>query len=235
VLNEINHNQAVHIVTLEDPIEYVHPHLLATFNQRELGADYSTFPNGLRAALRQAPKVILVGEMRDRETVEIALTAAETGHLVLSTLHTIDAGQSIGRMLGMFELAEEKQVRARLADTLRYVVSQRLAPRINGGRQLIMEIMGNNLRTKEAIGLGEEEGRTFYDVIEASEPFGWITFDRSILNAYEAGLLDEETALLYSTKKGKITREIDLIKKSRGEEQAKTSGLRMDVLSVGRY
>ena len=235
VLNEINSNQAVHIVTLEDPIEYVHPHLLATFNQRELGADYSTFPNGLRAALRQAPKVILVGEMRDRETVEIALTAAETGHLVLSTLHTIDAGQSVGRMLGMFELAEEKQVRARLADTLRYVVSQRLAPRINGGRQLIMEIMGNNLRTKEAVGLGEEEGRTFYDVIEASEPFGWVTFDRSILNAYEAGLLDEETALLYSTKKGKITREIDLIKKSRGEEQARTSGLRMDVLSVGRY
>jgi twitching motility protein PilT len=235
VLNEINHNQAVHIVTLEDPIEYVHPHLLSTFNQRELGSDFSTYPNGLRAALRQAPKVILVGEMRDRETVEIALTAAETGHLVLSTLHTIDAGQSIGRMLGMFELAEEKQVRARLADTLRFVVSQRLAPRINGGRQLIMEIMGNNLRTKEAIGLGEEEGRTFYDVIEASEPFGWITFDRSILNAYEAGLLDEETAMLFSTKKGKITREIDLIKKSRGDEQNKVSGLRLDLLSAGRY
>ncbi len=235
VLNEINHNQAVHIVTLEDPIEYVHPHLLSTFNQRELGADFSTYPNGLRAALRQAPKVILVGEMRDRETVEIALTAAETGHLVLSTLHTIDAGQSIGRMLGMFELAEEKQVRARLADTLRFVVSQRLAPRVNGGRQLIMEIMGNNLRTKEAIGLGEEEGRTFYDVIEASEPFGWITFDRSILNAYEAGLLDEETALLFSTKKGKLTREIDLIKKTRGEDGNKASGLRMDLLSAGRY
>ncbi len=235
VLNEINHNQAVHIVTLEDPIEYVHPHLLSTFNQRELGADFSSYPNGLRAALRQAPKVILVGEMRDRETVEIALTAAETGHLVLSTLHTIDAGQSVGRILGMFELAEEKQVRARLADTLRYVVSQRLAPRINGGRQLLMEIMGHNLRTKEAIALGEEEGRTFYDVIEASEPFGWITFDRSIINAYEAGLLDEETALLFSTKKGKITREIDLIKKSRSEDTEKLSGLHMDLASVGRF
>ncbi len=129
VLNEINRTQAYHIVTLEDPVEFVHPHYLSTFNQRELGADFNTYPNGLRAALRQAPKVILVGEMRDRETVEIAMTAAETGHLVLSTLHTIDAGQSINRILGLFEQGEEKLVRQRLADTLRYVVSQRLAPR----------------------------------------------------------------------------------------------------------
>ena len=129
VLNEINRTQAFHIITLEDPVEFVHPHYQSTFNQRELGTDFNTYPNGLRAALRQAPKVILVGEMRDRETVEIAMTAAETGHLVLSTLHTIDAGQSINRILGLFDQGEEKLIRQRLADTLRYVVSQRLAPR----------------------------------------------------------------------------------------------------------
>ena len=134
----------------------------------------------------------------------------------------------------MFDLAEEKQVRQRLADVMRFIVSQRLAPRIEGGRQLVMEIMGHNLRTKEAISLGEDEGRSFYDIIEASEPFGWVTFDRSILNAYEAGLVDEETALLFSTKKGKLQREIDLIKKSRGEG-AQQSGLRMDLQAAGRY
>jgi twitching motility protein PilT len=236
VLNEINQTQAFHIITLEDPIEFVHQHRLSTFNQRELGADFDAYPNGLRAALRQAPKVILVGEMRDRQTVEIALTAAETGHLVLSTLHTIDAGQSINRILGLFDLAEEKLVRQRLADTLRYVVSQRLAPRITGGRQLLMEVMGNSLRTKETIALGEEEGgRNFYDIIEASEPFGWFTFDQSILHAYEDGLIEEDTAMLYASKKGKISRSIDLIKKSRGEEKNKVSGLRLDTLAAGRY
>src|SRR5580704_16288984 len=126
LLNEINESQSVHVVTLEDPIEFVHRHKNSTFSQRELGSDSDDYPSGLRAALRQAPKVILVGEMRDRKTVEIALTAAETGHLVLSTIHTIDAGQTINRILGMFENAEEVQVRQRLADTVRYIVSQRL-------------------------------------------------------------------------------------------------------------
>ena len=116
VLNEINEHQAVHIVTLEDPIEYQHSHKRSTFNQREMGSDFDTFPNGLRAALRQAPKVILVGEMRDRETVEIGLNAAETGHLVLTTLHTVDAGQTINRILGMFNTEEENQIRIRLAE-----------------------------------------------------------------------------------------------------------------------
>ena len=235
VLNEINRTQGFHIVTLEDPVEFVHQHFQSTFNQRELGTDFDTYPNGLRAALRQAPKVILVGEMRDRETVEIAMTAAETGHLVLSTLHTIDAGQSINRILGLFDQAEEKLVRQRLADTLRYVVSQRLAPRTTGGRELIMEVMGNNLRTKEAIALGEEEGRNFYDIIEASETFGWFTFDQSIIRAYEAGQLDEETAMLFASKKGKVIRQIDLIKKSRGEEKNKVSGLRLDTAASSRY
>ncbi len=235
VLNEINRNHAFHVVTLEDPVEFIHPHHQSTFNQRELGTDFDSYPNGLRAALRQAPKVILVGEMRDRETVEIAMTAAETGHLVLSTLHTIDAGQSINRILGLFDQAEEKLIRQRLADTLRYVVSQRLAPRTTGGRQLIMEVMGNNLRTKEAIALGEEEGRNFYDIIEASETFGWFTFDQSIIHAYEAGQLDEEAAMLFASKKGKVIRQIDLIKKSRGEEKNKNSGLRLDTASSSRY
>ena len=235
VLNEINRTQAFHIVTLEDPVEFVHPHYQSTFNQRELGTDFDSYPNGLRAALRQAPKVILVGEMRDRATVEIAMTAAETGHLVLSTLHTIDAGQSINRILGLFEQGEEKLIRQRLADTLRFVVSQRLAPRSNGGRQLIMEVMGSSLRTKEAVALGEDEGRTFNNIIEASEPFGWFSFDQSIVKSYDAGLLDEETALSYATNKGKVIRQIDLIKKSRGEEKNKNSGLRMDVVASSRY
>ena len=235
VLNEINRTQAIHCVTLEDPIEFVHPHYLGTFNQRELGSDFDTYPNGLRAALRQAPKVILVGEMRDRETVEIAMTAAETGHLVLSTLHTIDAGQSVNRILGLFDQAEEKLIRQRLADTLRFVVSQRLAPRVNGGRQLIMEVLGNNLRTKEAIALGESEGKTFYDIIETSETFGWFTFDQSIMRAYAAGHIEEDTALLYASRKGKVTREVDLIKKTRGEEKNKVSGLRLDTVAAGRY
>src|SRR5213594_815371 len=230
ILNEINDTQPVHVVTLEDPIEYVHPKLKATVNQRELGQDFNNYPNGLRAALRQAPKVILVGEMRDRATVEIALMAAETGHLVLSTLHTVDAGQSINRILGMFTLGEEQQLRVRLSDVLRYVVSQRLAPKkAGGGRQLLMEIMGNNLRTKEAVALGEGEHRNFYEIIEASAQLGWMTFDQCILNAYQNDLISEETARLYATRKGTVTRGIDLIQKARGVGSELQSGLRMDV------
>src|SRR2546430_2011073 len=134
VLNEINRTKPVHIITLEDPVEFIHSHEKATFNQRELGTDFDSFANGLRAALRQAPKVILVGEMRDRDTVRIALSAAETGHLVLSTLHTVNAGETINRILGMFDPEEQEQIRVRLADSLRWIVSQRLAPKIGGGR-----------------------------------------------------------------------------------------------------
>ena len=232
ILNEINEKQSVHVVTLEDPIEFIHPAGRATFNQRELGHDFDNYPNGLRAALRQAPKVILVGEMRDRATVEVALMAAETGHLVLSTLHTVDAGQSMNRLLGLFTIGEEQQVRLRLADSLRYIVSQRLAPKVDGGRQLLTEIMGHNLRTREAIALGESENRSFYEIIEASSPFGWITFDRSILDAYEAGTISEETAGLFASKKGRITRGIDLIQKTRGIDNQADTGLRLD-LPVG--
>lgn len=230
ILNEINETKAVHVVTLEDPIEYMHPHKKATFSQRELGKDFDDYPNGLRAALRQAPKVILVGEMRDRQTVEIALTAAETGHLVLSTLHTIDAGQSINRILGLFELEEEAFARQRLADTIRYVISQRLAPRSDeNGRVMVNEIMGSNLRVREAIALGENESRNFYDIIEANATFGWTTFDQSIMRAYEAGLISEETAEIYATRKGRMTQGIDGIKKQRGLAKETKSGLRLDV------
>ncbi len=217
VLHEINNTKAVHVITLEDPIEFVHPHKKSTFNQRELGSDFDSFSSGLRAALRQAPKVILVGEMRDRDTVKIALSAAETGHLVLSTLHTIDAGQTINRILGMFETDEQEQIRARLADTLRWILSQRLVPRIQGGRHALLEIMGSNLRTQETIRLGESEGKSFYEIIDASHPFGWRTFDHSVLEAYEQGRITEESALLYCTKRGVVARGIDNLKKTRGE------------------
>ena len=229
ILNEINETQPVHVITLEDPIEFVHPKRKATFNQRELGHDFNNYPNGLRAALRQAPKVILVGEMRDRATVEVALMAAETGHLVLSTLHTVDAGQSINRILGLFSLGEEKQLRIRLSDSLRYIISQRLAPKVSGGRQLLTEILGHNLRTRETVALGEGEHRSFYEIIEASSPFGWMTFDQSVLNAYEGGLISEETAKLYASRKGRITRGIDLIQKARGIDAEMDSGLRLDL------
>ncbi len=227
MLNSINESRAIHVITLEDPVEFVHPQKKATFNQRELGTDFDSFSNGLRAALRQAPKVILVGEMRDRLTVEIALSAAETGHLVLSTLHTIDAGQTINRILGMFEPEEQEQVRVRLADTLRYVISQRLAPKIGGGRQALLEIMGSSLRTKETVVQGESEGKSFYEIIEASETFGWKTFDRACIDAFDQGIISEESALLYCTKRGVVTRAIDNLKKLRGEAMNDYANLRM--------
>jgi twitching motility protein PilT len=227
ILNDINQSKAVHIVTLEDPVEYVHLHKKATFNQRELGVDFDSYANGLRAALRQAPKVILVGEMRDRETVKIALSAAETGHLVLSTLHTINAGETINRVLGMFDPDEQEQVRVRLSDTLRWIVSQRLAPKVGGGRIALLEIMGSNLRTKESIRMGESEGKTFYEITEASYTYGWRTFDNACLDAYDQGIITEETALLYCSKRSVVARGIDNIRKQRGELSATAGSLRM--------
>ena len=216
LLNEINETKSIHVITLEDPVEFVHPQKKATFNQREMGTDFNGFATGLRAALRQAPKIVLVGEMRDRETVEIGLSAAETGHLVMSTLHTIDAGQTINRILGMFETEEQEQVRIRLADTLRYVVSQRLVPRIGGGRHALLEIMGSNLRTKETIVQGEKEGSSFYKIIEASKQQGWRTFDSAALDAYEHEIISEEHALLYCSKRGVVSQGINKIKQRLG-------------------
>jgi twitching motility protein PilT len=228
LLNELNESKPIHIVTLEDPVEFVHPQKKATFNQRELGNDFSTFAAGLRASLRQAPKVILVGEMRDRETVEIGMSAAETGHLVLTTLHTINAGQTINRIVGMFEKSEEQQIRIRLAETVRWIVSQRLLPKVGGGRIAALEIMGSSLRTKEAIEHGEAEGKTFYEMIEAAAAFGWKTFDMAVLELFEQGLITEETAILYCTNKGVVTRGIDAIKKGRGQSTSTLAGLALD-------
>jgi len=228
LLNELNESKAIHIVTLEDPVEFVHPQKKATFNQREMGNDFSTFAAGLRASLRQAPKVILVGEMRDRETVEIGMSAAETGHLVLTTLHTINAGQTINRIVGMFDQSEEQQIRIRLAETVRWIVSQRLLPKIGGGRIAALEIMGNSLRTKEAIEHGEGEGKTFYEIIEAAAAFGWKTFDMAVLDLFEHGMITEETAILYCTNKGVVTRGIDAIKKGRGQSTSTLVGLALD-------
>jgi len=213
MLNEINQTSEVHIVTLEDPIEFLHPHLKATFSQRELGRDFFTFPDGLRAALRQAPKVILVGEIRDRETMEIALTAGETGHVVYSTLHTISAAQTINRILGMFSKEEEEQVRERLAETVRYIISQRLVPKTSGGRLLVTELMGSNLRTREAIALGENENRRLSEIIEAGQTSGWHSFEQSLLQAFEHDLITEETASLSATNKSQMFQRIDAAKK----------------------
>jgi twitching motility protein PilT len=227
MLNELNQNQEVHVVTLEDPIEFVHPHAKAVFSQREMGKDFPDFATGLRAALRQAPKVILIGEIRDRETMEIALTASETGHLVFCTLHTINAGQTVNRILGLFTTDEEKQVRERLADTLRFIVSQRLVNKIEGGRLLVTEIMGSSLRTRETLLYGEAENRTFQEIIEAGSTLGWHSFDQSLMRAFEEDLISEETALLCCTHKNKMRRDLEMTKKLRYPVDDEPSGLKM--------
>lgn len=228
ILNSINENRDVHIVTLEDPIEYVHPHKRATFNQREMGDDFDTFANGLRAALRQAPKVILVGEIRDRETIEIALTAAETGHLVFSTLHTIDTGQTIDRILGMFEHNEQPQIRHRLADTLRWVVSQRLLPQVGGGRVAAMEVMCSSLRVRDLILNGETEERTFYNVVKEGVTLNMRTFDQHLTELFHNGLISEKTALSYASHRSEVKRGLDTIKAARGERTSSIEGLALE-------
>jgi len=228
LLNRTNEERSVHIVTLEDPIEYVHNHNKATFNQRELGNDFDSFGSGMRAALRQAPKVILVGEMRDRETMEIGLTAAETGHLVLSTLHTIDAGQAINRILGMFEKDEQPQIRNRLADTIRWIVGQRLIPRIGGGRIAAMEILRTSLRVKDLIINGETENKTFYNVIKQGSALDMRTFDQHILELYSDGFITEESALVYCSYRNEVSRGIDRMKSERGEATSTLEDLSME-------
>jgi twitching motility protein PilT len=227
-LNEINEKRAVHVVTLEDPVEFVHSQKKGTFNQREMGTDFDAFSSGLRAALRQAPKVILVGEMRDRETVEIGLTAAETGHLVLSTLHTVDAGQTINRIVGMFEQEEEGLVRIRLADTLRWVVCQRLMPKVGGGRVAAFEILGSNLLVKDMVLHGETEEKTFYEVMERSQAFGMMTFDQCIAEHFKNGLITEETGMAYASHRSAMGRAIGAIKSERGEKTTTIEGLEID-------
>jgi twitching motility protein PilT len=228
VINEINEQKSVHIITLEDPVEYTHEQKKATINQRELGKDFDTFANGLRAALRQAPKVILVGEMRDRDSVEIALNAAETGHLVLSTLHTIDAGSTINRILGMFAVEEENQIRTRLADSLRWIICQRLMPKVGGGRIAAFEALGTSLRVKDVILHGESEGKTFFDIVQQGKAFGMITFDSYMVDLYEKGLITEDTAKAYASNRSNVSRGIDTIRSTRGEKTADMGKLEVD-------
>ncbi|HRS97398.1 MAG TPA: type IV pilus twitching motility protein PilT, partial [Smithella sp.] len=230
VINEINEKFSVHIITLEDPVEYIHTQKRSTINQRELGKDFDTFANGLRAALRQAPKVILVGEMRDRESVEIALNAAETGHLVLSTLHTINAGQTINRIIGMFPLEEENQIRVRLADSIRWIVCQRLLPKIGGGRVAAFEALSTSLRVKDVILHGEAEGKTYFDIIQQGKPFGMVSFDDYIVDLYAQGLITESTAIAYSSNRAVVNRGIDSIKNARGEQTTDLGKLEIDKL-----
>jgi len=234
LLDRVNNTRPVHVVTLEDPIEYVHEQRLATFNQRELGNDFSSFSTGLRAALRQAPKVILVGEMRDRETMEIGLAAAETGHLVLSTLHTIDAGQAINRTLGMFEQEEQPQIRHRLVDTVKWIVGQRLLPKVGGGRVAAMEILRTSLRVKDLILNGETEEKTFYNVIKEGAAMDMRTFDQHILEMFSRGIITEKTAMTYCSQRSEITRGLDRIKAERGEATSTLSGLTMEEEEEGQ-
>lgn len=228
LLNRINRERSVHIITLEDPIEYVHQQEKATFSQREMGNDFSTFAVGMRAALRQAPKVILVGEMRDRETMEIGLTAAETGHLVLSTLHTIDSGQTINRILGMFEQDEQPQIRNRLVDTIRWIVSQRLLPRVGGGRVAAIEILRTSLRVKDLIQNGESDEKTFYSVIEEGSALDMRTFDQHILELYSRGIITEKSAMTYCTQRAEMNRGLDRLKSERGEATTSLTDLAME-------
>jgi twitching motility protein PilT len=199
VINKINRDKAIHIITIEDPIEYLHPHNKATINQREVGADTQTFALALRAALRQAPKVILVGEMRDVETISIALEASETGHLVLSTLHTIDASKTIDRIVGVFPKNEERQIRTRFSQAFKWVVSQRLVPKTGGGRMAICEILRSTSRTKEYVQEGEREGKSLIDAMEAGSLEGMQTFDGELERLINAGQLDKELGLSYAT------------------------------------
>jgi twitching motility protein PilT len=219
ILHEINKNENVHIITLEDPIEYLHQPIKATINQRELGTDFSSFAEGLRAALREAPHVILVGEIRDRETMDIALTAAETGHLVFSTLHTVGASHTLNRILGFYLPEEEHAIRHRLAGALRWIVGQKLLPKIGGGRVPVFDILYNSLRVREIIMTGEKEGKTFYEVMTQGSAFGMRTFDQDLIELYKKGLIEEEIAIMHAIRKDKVSREIDLIKKLKSKEE----------------
>lgn len=205
IIDRINETKSYHIVTIEDPIEFLHNHKKSTINQREVGADTKDFASALRAALRQAPKVILVGEMRDLETAEIALEAAETGHLVLSTLHTIDASKTIDRIIGLYPKNEERIIRTRLAQTFRYIVSQRLIPRADGkGRIAAVEILRSNPRTREYIENGESEGKTLLDAIRDGEMDGMQDFDTVIRQMIESGKISLDDGLSYATNQNNL-------------------------------
>jgi twitching motility protein PilT len=200
VIDLINETKKYHIITIEDPIEFIHKHKNSAVHQRELHTDTTSFASALRAALRQAPKVILVGEMRDRETVETALEAAETGHLVLSTLHTVNAAKTVNRIIGIFPKSEEQSIRTRLANSFRYIVSQRLLPNADGtGRIAALEILKSTSRTRDYIEKGESEGKTITDAMEDGENEGMQTFDSALENMIRQGIITAKQGLLYAT------------------------------------
>jgi twitching motility protein PilT len=199
IINKINNDHAYHIITIEDPVEYMHRHIKSTVNQREIGSDTKNFSLALRAALRQAPKVILIGEMRDIETIEIAMEAAETGHLVLSTLHTIDAAKTIDRIVGVFPKDQEPQIRTRFSQSFRYVISQRLLPKIGGGRVAVLEILKSTMRTRDYVLKGETEGRSLTDAMHDGSVDGMQTFDDELEKLWLARTVTREIALAYAT------------------------------------
>jgi twitching motility protein PilT len=209
IIDKINKEQFYHVLTIEDPIEFLHPHKNCIVHQRELHADTPSFALALRAALRQAPKVILVGEMRDRETIEIAMEAAETGHLVLSTLHTIDASKTVERIVGVFPMVEQHTLRNRLAKSFRYIISQRLIPRKDGsGRVAAIEILKSTLRTREYVEKGEGDGKTLLDAMRVGGQDGMQHFDGEIERLIREGVLDFDTGLAYATNPGNLQLEL---------------------------
>jgi twitching motility protein PilT len=208
ILNKINEEKAYHVITIEDPIEFLHSHKRATIHQREVHSDTPSFALALRAALRQAPKVILVGEMRDRETIEVALEAAETGHLVFSTLHTTDASKTVERVIGAFPLGDQNAVRNRLARAFRYIISQRLVPRLDGGRIAAFEILKSTVRTREYVEKGETEGKSLLDAMRDGETDGMRYFDGELEQLMRQGIVDIETGLSYATNPGNLRLQI---------------------------
>jgi twitching motility protein PilT len=209
IIDIINEKKHYHVVTIEDPIEYLHTHKNSTINQREVGHDIKDFPSALRAALRQAPKVILIGEMRDFETTEIALEAAETGHLVLSTLHTIDASKTVDRIIGLYPKNEEPVIRTRLAQTFRYIVSQRLIPRADQrGRVAAVEILRSSPRTREYIEAGEADGKSLLDAMKDGKLDGMQDFDSVIRDFIERGVVSLEDGLAFATNQNNLLLEL---------------------------
>ncbi len=224
IIDMINTEQSYHVLTIEDPIEFLHPHKNCIVNQREVHSDTPNFALALRAALRQAPNVILVGEMRDKETIEIAMEAAETGHLVLSTLHTIDASKTVERIVGVFPMAEQHTLRNRLAKSFRYIISQRLVPRKDGaGRVAIIEILKSTLRTREYVEKGESDGKTLLDAMRVGDQEGMQHFDGNIERLIREGILDLDTGLAYATNSGNLQLELSDLAASEPDPLLETS------------
>lgn len=232
ILDKMNSEKPYHILTIEDPIEFLHRHKKATVHQRELHSDTPSFALALRAALRQAPKVILVGEMRDRETIEIALEASETGHLVMSTLHTIDASKTIERIVGVFPLGDQQAIRTRMAKAFRFIVSQRLLPKKSGsGRVAAVEILKSTMRTREYIEKGEGEGKTLLDAMRDGTTEGMQHFDGEIEKLIRSGIVEFDTGMSYSTNAGNLRLEMaDFIEDSHtGAPSGNASGTEIEI------